>query len=151
MGKKIGQKLAIFQPNFCPQTTTSCGQTLLFLLFSTILHHYYTLNVLGEREHVHAHALRHAVSLLLKVLQVPDQCLWIAGDVDDSVGADPDDGAHEFFGAAASGGIHQDHIDLRALSGHLHEEFPGVVLVELDVADLVRLGIVAGIPDSIGV
>ncbi|MBO5486558.1 MAG: hypothetical protein J5988_06480, partial [Eubacterium sp.] len=31
-GKKIGQKLAIFQPNFCPQTTTSCGQTLLFLL-----------------------------------------------------------------------------------------------------------------------
>ena len=106
MGKKIGQKLAIFQPNFCPQTTTSCGQTLLFLLFSTILHHYYTLNVLGEREHVHAHALRHAVSLLLKVLQVPDQCLWIAGDVDDSVGADPDYGAHEFFGAAASGRIH---------------------------------------------
>ena len=42
--KKIGQKLAIFQPNFCPQTTTSCGQTLLFLVFSTILHHYYTLN-----------------------------------------------------------------------------------------------------------
>uniref|UniRef100_UPI0040563FE0 hypothetical protein n=1 Tax=Acetatifactor sp. TaxID=1872090 RepID=UPI0040563FE0 len=32
--KKIGQKLAIFQPNFCLQTTTSCGQTLLFLLFS---------------------------------------------------------------------------------------------------------------------
>lgn len=45
MGKKIGQKLAIFWSNFCPQTTTSCGQTLLFLLFSTILHHYYTLNV----------------------------------------------------------------------------------------------------------
>ena len=45
MGKKIGQKPAIFQPNFCPGSTTSCGQTLLFLLFSTILHHYYTLNV----------------------------------------------------------------------------------------------------------
>ena len=45
MGKKIGQKLAIFWSNFCPQTTTSCGQTLLFLVFSTILHHYYTLNV----------------------------------------------------------------------------------------------------------
>ena len=53
MGKKIGQKLAIFQPNFCPQTTTSCGQTLLFLLFSTILHHYYTLNVLRHPEVVH--------------------------------------------------------------------------------------------------
>ena len=44
MGKKIGQKLAIFWSNFCPQTTTSCGQALLFLLFSTILHHYYTLD-----------------------------------------------------------------------------------------------------------
>jgi len=44
-GKKIGQKLAIFWSNFCPQTTTSCGQTLLFLLFSTILHHYYTLHM----------------------------------------------------------------------------------------------------------
>ena len=107
--------------------------------------------MLGEREHVHAYALRHTVTFLLKILQVPDQCLGIAGDVDDPFRADPDYGAHEFFGAAASGGIHQDHIDLRALSGHLHEEFPGVVLVELDVADLVRLGIVAGIPDSIGV
>jgi len=107
--------------------------------------------VLGEREHVHAHALRHAVTLLLKVLQVPDQCLGIAGDVDDPLRADLGYGIHEFFGAAASGGIHQDHIDLRALSGHFHEEFPGVVLVELDVADLVRLGIVAGIPDSIGI
>ena len=109
------------------------------------------LQRIGEREHVHAHALRHAVTLLLKVLQVPDQRLGITGDVDDPLGADLGYGIHEFFGAAASGGIHQDHIDLRSLSGHLHEEFPGVVLVELDVADLVRLGIVAGIPDSIGV
>ena len=101
--------------------------------------------MLGEREHVHAHALRHAVTLLLKVLQVPDQRLGITGDVDDPLGADLGYGIHEFFGAAASGGIHQDHIDLRSLSGHLHEEFPGVVLVELDVADLVRLGIVAGL------
>ena len=107
--------------------------------------------MLSKREHVHAHALRHAVTLLLKVLQVPDQRLGITGDVDDPLGADLGYGIHEFFGAAASGGIHQDHIDLRSLSGHLHEEFPGVVLVELDVADLVRLGIVAGIPDSIGV
>lgn len=107
--------------------------------------------MLGEREHVHAHALRHTVTLLLKVLQVPDQCLWIAGDVDDPLGTDPDDGAHEFFGAAASGRIHQDDIYFRTLSGHLHQEFPGIVLVELDVADLVRLGIVAGIPDSIGI
>ncbi len=41
MGKKIGQKLAIFWSNFRPQTTTSCGQTRLFLLFSTILHQNY--------------------------------------------------------------------------------------------------------------
>ena len=107
--------------------------------------------MLGEREHIHAHALRHAVSLLLKVLQVPDQCLGIAGDVDDPLRADLGYGIHEFFGAAASGGIHQDDIYFRALSGHLHQEFPGIVLVELDVADLVRLGIVAGIPDSIGI
>lgn len=107
--------------------------------------------MLGERKHIHAHALRHTVTLLLKILQIPDQCLGIAGDVDNSLGTDPDDGAHEFFGAAASGGIHQDHIDLRALSGHFHEEFPGIVLVELDVADLVHLGIVAGVSDSIGI
>lgn len=107
--------------------------------------------MLGERKHIHAHALRHAVTLLLKILQVSDQCLGIAGDVDDSLGTNLDYGAHEFFGAAASGRIHQDDIYFRTLSGHLHQEFPGIVLVELDVADLVRLGIVAGIPDSIGV
>ena len=107
--------------------------------------------MLGEREHIHAHALRHTVTLLLKIFQIPDQCLGIAGDVDNSFGTDPDYGAHEFFGAAASGRIHQDDIYFRTLSGHLHEEFPGIVLVELDVADLVRLGIVAGIPDSIGI
>ena len=50
IGKKTGQKLVIFQPNFHPQTTISCGQALLFLLFSTILHHYYTLNVLRTLE-----------------------------------------------------------------------------------------------------
>ena len=27
-------KTSFFSPNFCPKTTTSCGQTLLFLLFS---------------------------------------------------------------------------------------------------------------------
>ena len=107
--------------------------------------------VLGEREHIHAYALRHTVTLLLKILQVPDQCLGIAGDVDDPLRADPGYGIHEFFSAAASGRIHQDDIYFRTLSGHLHQEFPGIVLVELDVADLVRLGIVTGIPDSIGI
>ena len=31
--KKIRQKLAIFQPNFCPGSTTSCGQTYFFFSF----------------------------------------------------------------------------------------------------------------------
>lgn len=33
---------------FCLKTTTSCGQALLFLLRTTIRHHYYTLNMARE-------------------------------------------------------------------------------------------------------
>ena len=72
--------------------------------------------MLGERKHIHAYALRHTVTLLLKILQISDQCLGIAGDINDSFGTDLDYGAHEFFSAAASGRIHQDDIYFCALA-----------------------------------
>ena len=59
--------------------------------------------MLSKREHIYAHALRHTVTLLLKVLQVPDQRLGITGDVDDPLGADLGYGIHEFFGVTRSG------------------------------------------------
>ena len=45
MPKKTGQKLTIFSSNFYPQTTTSCGLLLCFLVKTTILHQNYYLNM----------------------------------------------------------------------------------------------------------
>ena len=56
-GKKIGQKLAILQPNFCPDSNLfefnhnilwsnpTFSSLFLTQLVGFILHHYYTLNV----------------------------------------------------------------------------------------------------------
>ena len=56
-GQKIGQKLAIFQPNFCPDSNLfefnhnilwsnpTFSSLFLTQLVGFILHHYYTLNV----------------------------------------------------------------------------------------------------------
>lgn len=72
--KKIGQKLVIFCSNFCPQTTTSCGLTCLFFLFSTILHQNYRLNMLRMRKQIKWLTCRNLISTLNQHLYIPCLC-----------------------------------------------------------------------------
>ena len=83
--KKIGQKLVIFCSNFCPQTTTSCGLTCLFFLFSTILHQNYRLHMFRPWEHIDRLALLCPIAMLCEIQKIPRQRLRITGNVDDTL------------------------------------------------------------------
>ena len=87
MGKKIGQKLANFRSNFCPGSTTSCGQTLLFLLFSTILHHYHALNMCRMPELVNRPDLLQFIPSVTQHAQISRQRRRIAAYIDNTLRA----------------------------------------------------------------